>query len=191
MTFIARDDELVRYRIKPNLPVVGRKHGKAVPAIRAALATADGAAIARAAEAGERFELAVDGGQVVLEPGDVLIETESAAGYQCAEDSGFLVALDTSLTDALREEGLAREIIRSVQDARKQAGLKVSDRIALSVTGSPDVEATLQRWRDTICEETLADRWRESPDGLDFRVDKRESDSCWSVALSRLAATPE
>ena len=65
----------------------------------------------------------------------LLVETSSAEGFACAEDSGYLVGLDTSLDDELRREGLARELVRAVQDARKQAGLEVSDRIELLVEG--------------------------------------------------------
>ncbi|NIQ27868.1 MAG: hypothetical protein GTN88_15750, partial [Gammaproteobacteria bacterium] len=63
---------------------------------------------------------------------------------------GFLAALDTTLTDELVREGLAREIVRSVQDARKQAGLEVSDRITLGVSGSAAVAAALDVHRDYI-----------------------------------------
>ena len=73
---------------------------------------------------------------LTLSGDDVLIETESAKGYACGEDGGYLTALDTALDDELVREGLAREVVRSIQDARKQAGLEVSDRIVLGVTGS-------------------------------------------------------
>ena len=68
---------------------------------------------------------------LTFEPEDVLVETTSAEGYACAEEGGWLVGLDTTLTEALEREGLARELVRTVQEARKQAGLEVSDRIML------------------------------------------------------------
>src|SRR5690606_22199379 len=108
MELIARDAGLVSYRIKPNLPRLGRQYGSRLPAIRKALADADGAAIAGAAARGETFALEVEGETVPLGPEDVLIETHSAEGYVCAEDGGFLTALDTTLNEELVREGLAR-----------------------------------------------------------------------------------
>src|SRR5690606_39673906 len=108
----------------------------------------DGAAIAGAVARGEEFELPVDGEGVVLGPDDVLVETQSAEGYACAEDSGFLAALDTRLTAELVREGLARELIRTVQDARKQAGLEVSDRVVLGIAGSDGVTDALRDGRE-------------------------------------------
>ena len=157
--FIARDADLVSYRIKPNLPRIGKQYGKLIPAIRKALDAADGAAIAIAAAAGSAFDIEVDGQIISFEGEDVLIETSAADGYACAEDAGFLAALDTTLDDELISEGLARAIVRSVQDARKQAGLEVSDRITLGISGSPGTESAVQQHRDYIMSETLATSW--------------------------------
>jgi isoleucyl-tRNA synthetase len=157
--FIARDAGLVSYRIKPNLPVLGKRYGKLIPLIRQALADADGASIAGAVARGETFSIEAGGEQIELGDEDLLIETESAEGYACGEDGGYLTALDTSLNEELVEEGLAREIVRSVQDARKQAGLEVSDRIVLGVTGSGGIETALARHRDYVMSETLATDW--------------------------------
>ncbi|MCH9039556.1 MAG: class I tRNA ligase family protein [Chloroflexi bacterium] len=133
--FIARDAAHVTYLIKPNLPVLGKKEGKRIPEIRKALQEFDGAKIAGNVARGKSTVISMPSGTLELEPGDVLVETSSAEGYACAEDGGFLVELDTHLTDELVNEGLAREVVRSIQDARKQAGLEVSDRIVLGITG--------------------------------------------------------
>ncbi len=185
LELIARDAQLVEYRIKPNLPRIGKRYGAQVPAIKAALAAADGGEIARAAEAGESWSLALDGGEVTLEPDDLLIETSSAEGYASAEDGGYLVALETAIDEDLRREGLARELIRSIQEARKQGGLDVADRIRLSITGSAEIDATLAEWRDLIMEETLAIEWVDATDGLDITDKRSVGDDQWAVAFSR------
>ena len=82
------------------------------------------------------LSLAFDGGEVTLTGDDVLIETSSAEGYACAEDVGYLTALDTTLSEELMDEGMAREIVRSVQDAENRRVLRLSDRITLGVSGS-------------------------------------------------------
>ncbi len=183
--FVARDADLVEYRIKPNLPVLGKRYGKLIPAIRAALVAADGAAIAGAAARAETFTIEADGQSIELGVDDVLIETGSAEGYACEVDGGYLVALDTSLDEALVHEGLAREVVRSIQDARKQAGLNVSDRIVLGVSGSPGVERALDAHRDYITAETLATQWSVDQSKPLF-TDRRElGDENWTLEFSK------
>ncbi|MEO1204300.1 MAG: DUF5915 domain-containing protein, partial [Pseudomonadota bacterium] len=183
--FIARDAGLVSYRIKPNLPVLGKRYGKLVPAIRAALEAADGAAIAGAAARGESFTIEAGGESIELGGDDVLIETSSAEGYACAEDAGYLTALDTSLDDDLEREGFAREIVRSIQDARKQAGLEVSDRIVLGVSGSDSVQSALAAHRDYVMTETLAIEWQTDQAEPLFREQRSLGDQNWTVEFGK------
>ncbi len=77
--------------------------------------------------------LEVGGQQLELQPDDVIVETSAPAGYAVAEDGDVLVALDTTLTPELRLEGAARDLVRAVQDGRKEAGLAISDRIILTL----------------------------------------------------------
>jgi isoleucyl-tRNA synthetase len=185
LELIARDATLVSYRIKPNLPVIGRRYGKLIPAIRDYLATADGGAIAAAVARGETQVFAVAGQSLAIEPADLLVESASAEGFACAEESGYLVGLDTKLDDALKREGLARELVRAVQDARKQAGLEVSDRIELMVEGDEQVGAALRDFRDYVMSETLASKWR-APSGADAFVARQEQgDARWVIRLAR------
>ncbi len=181
---VARDAELVRYRLKPNLPRIGKRYGKRVPAIRAALAEADGAAIAAAVAAGERFTVTADGEPLQFEPEDVLVETESAEGYACAEEGGFLVGLDTRVDAALEREGLARELVRTVQEARKQAGLEVSDRITLHIDGTAAVEAAIAEHREHIMEETLATAWGDEGLTGTYLAEHALDGERWTIALA-------
>ncbi|HET6628594.1 MAG TPA: isoleucine--tRNA ligase [Woeseiaceae bacterium] len=187
LEFIARDAGLVSYRIKPNLPRIGKQYGKLVPQIRDALTAADGAAIASAVTAGEAFEITAGNQTVRLGPEDVLVETHSAAGYTCSEDSGFLVALDTTLTEELVREGMARELVRTVQEARKQAGLEVSDRIVLGVSGTPAVAAALGTYRDYLMAETLAVEWLVGQPQPLYRDERSLDAAAWTIEISRSA----
>jgi isoleucyl-tRNA synthetase len=183
--------DLVTYSLKANLPVVGKKYGKGVGALRKLLegATPDEAKrIGSAIKAGESVSVELDGAPATLEPTEVLVETKQASGYSFASDGGWSVGLDTTLTDELVVEGLARDFIRVVQDGRKRADFEVSDRIAILLVQPgedsrlPDV---LESFGDTIQSETLADELRfvdanypELSDGkmgeetLRFRVEK-------------------
>jgi isoleucyl-tRNA synthetase len=183
--FIARDAGLVSYRIKPNLPRIGRQYGKMIPAIAKALQNADGGEIAGAVARDESFRVRVDDEEIVLSPEDVLIETSSAAGYACAEDSGYLTALDTTLDEDLLREGIARELIRTVQDARKMAGLDVSDRIVLGVSGSSAVGEALERFRDYLMSETLAVDWAVGQSDPLVRDRRTLDEHEWTIEISK------
>ena len=178
------------YRIKPNLPRIGKQYGKLIPEIRAALEAADGTAIAGAATRGESFKIEAGGKTISLEAEDVLIETSSAEGYACAEDACYLTALDIALTDELIDEGVAREIVRSVQDARKQAGLDVSDRIVLGISGSNAVERALETHRDYVMSETLATTWAVGQADPLFTINRELGDESWTVEFSKASRGP-
>ena len=175
------------YRIKPNLPRLGKRYGKQTPAIRQALIEADGAAIAAACASGEGITLAVGEESITFEAEDLLVETESAEGYACAESGGHLVALDTTLNDALVREGIAREIVRTVQDGRKQAGLEVSDRIRLHVDGSALVSEALTEHREWIMNETLTAEWSSTAFDTGFSLERDLDDHQWQIALEKVA----
>jgi len=183
--FIARDAGLVSYRIKPRLPRLGKQYGKLIPAIRKALEDADGGAIARAAERGETFEIVAGDQTITLVGEDILIETTAAEGYACAEDSGYLTALDTTLTDELIDEGFARELVRSIQDARKQAGLEVSDRITLGISGTDAVEKALLVHRDFVMSETLATVWQVDQSRPLYSEERDLGEDRWRIEIAR------
>jgi len=185
LEFIARDAGLVNYRIKPNLPKLGKQYGKLLPQIKKALEDADGAAIAGATARGETFDITVEGETIPLAEEDVLVETSSAEGYACGEDGGFLTALDTSLNDELILEGVAREMNRTVQEARKQAGLEVSDRIVLGVSGSKRVESALGQYRDYLMSETLATGWAVAQSDPLWVEKRKLDDDHWTIEISR------
>ena len=182
---LAPDAELVSYRIKPNLPRIGKRFGKRVPAVRDALAEADGGAIAVSVAAGRSFKVAVAGETVTFEPEDVLVESASAVGYSSAEEGGYLVGLDTSLTEALEREGLARELVRTVQEARKQEGLDVSDRIILRIDGTPEVAAALDAHRDYVMEETLTSDWGDGDWSHAYSVEHTLGAAKWAIGLRK------
>ena len=161
MRYLDSSAGLVEHRFKPNLRVVGKKYGKLVPGITRALRELAGDAAreaARAVEAGQPITVAVEGTPITLAPAEILVEVSSPEGYAVAEEGGVLVALDTAVTPELKEEGLARELVRHIQDARKNAGFQIADRIAVSLAGGGDaVAAAVREWGDYLRAEVLAD----------------------------------
>jgi isoleucyl-tRNA synthetase len=160
--YLDASTDFVEYRFKPNLKLVGRKYGKQVPALTAALKALAGdtaRATAHTLEAGRPVSLTVDGQELELQPEELLVESSAPAGFAVAEADGTLVALNTAVSPELRLEGAARDLVRSVQDARKSAGLAISDRIALYVRADDErelLDQTLAAWGDYVRAETLA-----------------------------------
>jgi isoleucyl-tRNA synthetase len=156
LQIVGVDAEFIEYALRPNLPRLGPRFGKRLGALRAALTSADARAVARAVAAGEKFSVHANGEVFELDPDDVLVDSKSASGYASAEADGMLVALDTRITPELAKEGLAREVVREIQDARKRAALHISDRISAVVEAPPDYSAAIAVWSDYIKEQTLA-----------------------------------
>ncbi|MBZ9751157.1 isoleucine--tRNA ligase [Deinococcus sp. HMF7604] len=150
--------ELVSYQLRPNLPLLGKKFGKAVPQVRAALQAADASDIARFVRDGQQFEvIAPTGERFELGPDEVLVDAKSPEGFAAQEEAGYLVAFDTTLTRELELEGLARDLVRGVQDARKKAGFEVQDRIALHLDLTGTAREAAEAWQEYLMSETLAE----------------------------------
>ncbi|WP_041554664.1 isoleucine--tRNA ligase [Oceanithermus profundus] len=146
------DEALLSYRIKPNLPKLGPKYGRDLPKVRQALAAADPAAVARAVREGRAVEL--EG--FTLEPDEVLVEALAPEGYVALEKEGYLAALDTRYDEALYLEGLARELVRALQQARKEMDLHVADRIRVGFEATGRFARALETHGERVAEETLA-----------------------------------
>jgi isoleucyl-tRNA synthetase len=145
-----------RWRAKPDFKVLGPRLGTRVQAVAGALAEDDGTLARRLAD-GESVEAHLgDGSIIALGPGDVTLSHDVRSGYGVATEGGVTVALELELTPELRREGVARELVRMVQDARKEAGLEVTDRIQLGVETSGEPADALAAHRDEIAAETLA-----------------------------------
>jgi isoleucyl-tRNA synthetase len=155
--FATSEDPFGTWRAKPDFKVLGPRLGSRVKALAAALAADQDGVAAGQLAAGVSVELRIDDGPAVtIAPGDVELAREALAGWGVASDAGVTVALELDLTPALVAEGLARELVRVAQDARKSAGLEVSDRIALGLDGDADVRTVVETWSSFIAGETLA-----------------------------------
>ncbi|MEW5870947.1 MAG: class I tRNA ligase family protein [Chloroflexota bacterium] len=166
--FVEKASQLVTYRILPDNKTLGPRFGAQFPALRAALANADSLKVASNVQAGQPFDLEVEGQMVTLAPEELLVQTQPAEGLAVAADKLATVAVDANITPGLRAEGLAREMVRRVQDLRKQAGLDIADRIRLYLALSPGLAQALQNHREYLLSETLTVELVESapPEGV-------------------------
>jgi isoleucyl-tRNA synthetase len=174
LELLEADDALSSYRLKPNLRLLGPRLGRRLPALASALSAlppAEAAQAARAALAGKSVGVALEGAVLALEPGELLVESEPLAGLAVAQEAGLQVALDTALTPELRREGAARDLVRAVQEARKEAGLALGDRIALFLDAPEGaLDALLAEWGVYVQAETLAEALVLGPPPADARA---------------------
>ncbi len=170
---VGLDATFIEYALRPNLPRLGPRFGKQLGALRKALDAADARAIAVAVAAGRSFDVSADGHTFRLEPEDVLVDSKSAQGFASAETHGMLVALDTRVDKALALEGLAREVVRAVQDARKSAALHIADRVTVRIAANAEYAEAIAAWQDYIKQQTLAIKIDvASGDGLSVTLQK-------------------
>ncbi|MDQ3237846.1 MAG: DUF5915 domain-containing protein, partial [Actinomycetota bacterium] len=149
-------EDIVAYDLKPNLGVVGPKHGKLVPSIRSALAEASPETGKRAA-AGEEVTVSADGQEITLSPDELLVESGEREGYALARDRKLAVALSTELNPDLLDEGLIRELVHKVQNLRRERGFEIEASVSVSVSGNRRVRELLEgRWGDYFKAEVLA-----------------------------------
>jgi isoleucyl-tRNA synthetase len=123
--------DIMSYTIKANFKLLGPKLGKRLPEVQKALGAANGSQLAAQVRAGQNLQVTLaDGETVTLAPDEVLVEAKQKEGYVVAEDGGYVVALNTTVTPELKREGLLRDLVRFIQDSRKNAGFNVSDKIS-------------------------------------------------------------
>ena len=147
--------ELVDYSAKGNFRNLGKQFGKETPKVAQAIAEADAAKLAAALAAGSAT-VTVDGREVNVGPDDVILSERPREGWSVVNDQGETVALDLELDDELRRAGVARDIIRAVQEARKASGLDVTDRIVLRWSGPDAVREAMAAHGSDVADEVLA-----------------------------------
>lgn len=154
---LLRDTEGVLVKkIKPNFKVLGKKLGKMMKAVAGQVGQFTQDDIA-AIERDGQYVMEVEGESVTLELADVEITSEDIPGWLVASEHGITVALDITLTDELREQGLARELVNKIQNLRKEKGFEVTDRIVLSIQSHDGLDEAINNNKNYICSETLAD----------------------------------
>jgi isoleucyl-tRNA synthetase len=131
--------EVLSFELVPNFRTVGPRLGEAVKELKPALAALDSVAAADALEAGRAISVNLSTGVFELSGEDVELRVKSQGGFAVSREGGEVIALDLTLNDELRRRGYLRDVVRQVQDLRKQTGLEVSDRIVLHLAGVDDL----------------------------------------------------
>ena len=184
--FVEDGSELLRYAFKPNMTKLGRDgRGQLIPRLKRLLENpVDSEALVRATEGQEPTTVIDNQGEILITTGDLLVESVSPDGYTTVEKNGLYVGFDTKLTPELLREGLARDLVRAVQQARKDAGFDVSDRIELRANLEHEMLSAARAFESYLTGETLTEKLEfASPLPDDFVVNLEDGGS---VGLKRV-----
>ena len=162
-------DQYVQYTVVPNFKRLGPKVGKQIPAVKKALQDADGNALLNALQEAGTVTIELPDGPLSLDSEDIEVRLKARDGWAAAQGPSCVVVLNTEVTDDLRREGVAKDIIRTIQNQRKAIDCDYEDRIEVSVLPMDDmVSAAIDEHHDMICQETLATTLATSQmDGVD------------------------
>ena len=147
--------DAVDYTLNPLPRQLGQKYGRRFPGIRKALLALEPEAPALQLLDGKSISVEVDGETLEILPDEVEVRANARSGFEVASEGAYLAALVTELTPDLVQEGLAREVVRRVQDLRKQADLDISDRIRLYYQATPALAEAIEVYREYLMGETL------------------------------------
>jgi isoleucyl-tRNA synthetase len=143
--------------VQPNFKRLGPRLGRLLPAAKRALAEADGGRLLAQLRHAGKVSLAIEGQTVELDPDDIQVRLQARPGWAAAQGPSCVVVLSTELTPELVREGLARDLVRLIQDRRKELNCEYTDRIEVGIeTASADLTKAVDENAEYIKEETLA-----------------------------------
>jgi isoleucyl-tRNA synthetase len=177
LDFVSDESDLVSYAVKPNYRALGPRFGKRMPQVAAAVEALDPVRVAAVIGDGGEVGINVDGDEHTLGPDELSLSLRPLEGYEVEAEAGHAVALQLELDDELRREGLAREVVHAVQNARRAAGLEITDRIALTLGGDPALIEAAREHEAYVAGEVLAvsvDYDGAGGDGASATIDGRD-----------------
>ena len=183
--FVSEADELGRWELKPNYRSLGPRFGSKMPQVAEAVASLDPAHAAPILREGGTVGVTIDGGEHPLHADDVQLALQPLEGYQVERSGSHAVALNLTLDDELRREGLAREVVHAIQVARKDAGLNVEDRIALTLGGDGALLEAVREHAEYVTSETLATSLSYDGAGEDGAAEAQIEGKPLRIAVSR------
>ena len=153
------ESSLVEYSAKANFKVLGKSLGKDMKEVASMIADFDGEKIASILD-GTPHTLSYSNGEISISKDEIIVQRTEMEGVKVLNDGSLTVGFDTKVTQELADEGIARDIIRSVQNLRKESGFAVSDRIVLTYDGDEVIQRVFDQHGQTIAKETLSNTLR-------------------------------
>ncbi|MFT7345412.1 MAG: isoleucyl-tRNA synthetase, partial [Lentimonas sp.] len=162
LEILAEDNSVLVKGIKPNFKTIGPKYGKQMKAI-AGLVAKFGQEDITAIEKNNGWSGDLDGTSIELNREDFEISAQEIPGWLVATEGSYTVAMDVTISDELKQEGLARELVNRVQNFRKESGFEITDRINVTIDCQDSLKAAIEKNSDFICNEVLANQIEFGP----------------------------
>ena len=156
LDFAASKQQILEHKLKLRPQLLGAKYGKAYPAIKSKIESMDQSSLTSRILNGQNIEFEADGHPIIITPDDVEVTSTPRQGLQVVEEGLITFALNTEITDDLRNEGLARDIVRRIQNQRKEAGFEISEEIMVYFKAGPRITRVFTEFAVYIAAETLA-----------------------------------
>ena len=173
LKFVESGSGVLVKRVKCDFKKLGPKFGKQMKAVAAAVAGMTQEAIGELERNG-RYTLEIEGGAAVIEASDVEIFSEDIPGWLVTNEGRLTVALEVTVTEELRREGVARELVNRIQNIRKNSGFEITDKIAVTLLKNPNTDDAVNEYNTYICNQVLANSLvlaDEVPDGTELSFD--------------------
>ena len=181
--FHDREDELVEYSAKANFKVLGKELGPKMKAAAGIIQTLTSEQIQSILE-GTALTIDVDGTVVELTEEKVIVERSEKDGLKVLNEGTLTVGLDSKITDELKKEGYVRDLVRGIQNLRKESGLNVTDRIKLSVSGDQELKSAFDMFESFVCGEVLASS-ANFVSSLSNATEVESEDKKWSILIEK------
>ena len=187
LEMIKEDNEILVKSIKPNFKTIGPKYGKHMKAI-AALISGWTAVDISALESRGNWEGDINGDDIILDLNDFVIDTKDIPGWLVANEDGLTVALDISISEDLKSEGIARELVNRVQNLRKEKGLEVTDKIYLVLETNEVIQEAIERNKRYVADEVLASDISFKPLNGEIHLETIEVENDLKISLKKKEA---
>ena len=184
VVFHEREDELVEYQAKANFRTLGKELGSLMKTASAKIATLEQDAIQSILD-GSTLSIEVEGKNVELTIDKIIVDRLEKANLKVVNDGTLTVALDSEITEELKLEGYVRDLVRGIQNLRKETGLAVTDRINLALSGCEELNKAFTNFADYISNETLADNIEWADKDASFTAIEAD-DKVWSAKLEKV-----
>jgi isoleucyl-tRNA synthetase len=182
--FVSADTEIVKKKAKPNFKVIGKKFGKLTQPVAEAIKNLTHQEIVSLENSGG-LEINIQGNKVNLQLEDIEIYSDTLEGWLVGTEDNITVALDTHITEELRNEGIAREFINRIQKLRKDSDFEVTDRIEIYASVPEEFVKPLLLMKNYITSETLAEKL-EFLDNLENPIEIEIDDKVLKVSIKKI-----
>ncbi|MCK4546118.1 MAG: isoleucine--tRNA ligase [Candidatus Eisenbacteria sp.] len=179
-------EQLLEFKASPDFRLLGKKYGDRMPKIKMALEALPSGDVAQLRKGQEPLQIEVDGNRIELQRDEIKIDSAPREGLAVCSEGDIFVALDLNITDDLRREGLARELVHRIQRMRKEAGFEISDRIRIAYRAGDVVREIFETQGEYIARETLCEQLEEKDDKGEYRESLEIAGEKAEIAIARV-----